>query len=263
MAGKGYFLMKKPKNIAITGASSGLGAALAHHYADAGAILHLHGRNQERLEQVAAGCRRCGATVHADTGDVTDAASMSSWLFAADARSPIDLVIANAGISAGIGSGGESGDQAREIFSVNIGGVMNTVYPLLPKMIERRRGQIAIISSLAGLRGLPSSPAYSASKAAVRAWGEGLRGWLSTHDVEVSVVCPGFIKTPMTDVNPYRMPFMMEAGRAAAIIAAGLAKNKSRIAFPWQLYFPLQIMSWLPMAFTDPLFARLPDKPSL
>lgn len=254
--------MKKPKNIAITGASSGLGAALARHYAAAGAILHLHGRDTGRLERVAADCRKT-ATVHTHTGDVTDAENISNWLLAADAQTPIDLVIANAGISAGIGGGGETGEQAARIFAVNIDGVMHTVYPLLSKMIERKHGQIAIMSSLAGLRGLPSSPAYSASKAAVRVWGEGLRGWLKPHGIEVNVICPGFIRTPMTDVNPYRMPFMMEADEAAAIIASGLARNKPRIAFPWQLYWPLCLLGCLPLWLTDPLFSRLPGKPSL
>ncbi len=255
--------MKSPKNIAITGASSGLGAALARHYAAPGAILHLHGRHHERLAAVARDCRSLGAEVFIQTGNVTDADAVAAWLLAADAQTPIDLVIANAGISAGIGGGGESAEQVQNIFSTNIGGVINTVQPLLPQMIERKRGQIAIISSLAGIRGLPSSPAYSASKACVRVWGEGLRGWLKTYGIEVSVACPGFIKTPLTDVNPYPMPFMMEAGKAARIIAAGLAKNKSRIAFPWQLYVPLQLMSWLPLWFADPLFARLPAKPSI
>lgn len=263
MAGKGYFLMKIPKNIAITGASSGLGAALARYYAQSGAVLHLHGRNPERLERVAADCRARGAAVHTQTGDVTDAGHISDWLLATDRQTPIDLVIANAGISAGIGGGGESSEQVRHIFSVNIGGVINTVMPFIPVMAARGKGQIAIIGSLAGLRGLPSSPAYSASKAAIRTWGEGLRGWLGPHGVEVSVVCPGFIKTPMTDVNPYRMPFMMEADKAAQIIARGLARNKSRIAFPLALYLPLLLMNLLPVAITDRIFARLPSKPSL
>lgn len=255
--------MKNVKNIAITGASSGLGAALARHYARPGAILHLHGRDAKRLAAVAGDCAARGAAVHTQTGDVTDAAGMSDWLLTADAETPVDLVIANAGISAGIGGGGESAAQVRDIFSVNIGGVINTVMPFIPVMAARGKGQIAIISSLAGLRGLPSSPAYSASKAAIRTWGEGLRGWLGPHGVEVSVVCPGFIKTPMTDVNPYRMPFMMEADKAAQIIARGLAKNKSRIAFPLALYLPLLLMNLLPVAITDRIFARLPAKPSL
>jgi short-subunit dehydrogenase len=130
-------------------------------------------------------------------------------------------------------------------------------------MLKRGYGQIALMSSLAGIRGLPSSPAYSASKACVRTYGEGLRGWLKPYGVEVNVICPGFICTPMTDVNPYHMPCMMDADRAAKIIADGLARNKARIAFPKRLYWPLCIFSSLPVSWTDPIFARLPGKPSL
>jgi short-subunit dehydrogenase len=255
--------VKTPKNIAITGASSGIGEALAKRYAAPGITLHLQGRNSERLQAVAASCQRQGATVHLRAVDVTDANGMAAWLQAADATHPIDLVIANAGISAGIGGGGESAEQTRAIFATNIDGVINTVQPLLPMMLKRRRGQIALMSSLAGIRGLPSSPAYSASKGCVRVYGEGLRGWLKQYGVEVNVICPGFIRTPMTDVNPYRMPFMMDVEKAARIIIDGLGRNKARIAFPKRLYWPLCILASLPVSWTDPMFARLPGKPSL
>ena len=187
----------------------------------------------------------------------------SRWLEEIDEHSPIDVVIANAGISAGTGIHGEGNDQVRAIFSTNIGGVLNTIQPLLPRMMARRRGQVALMSSLAGFRGLPSCPAYSASKACVRTYGEGLRGWLGAHGVEVSVICPGYIKTPMTAINNYPMPFMMEAEKAARIIAEGLAKNKGRIAFPLALYVPLWLLTLLSPMITDPLVARLPAKASI
>lgn len=255
--------MKNPKNIAITGASSGLGAALARHYAASGITLHLQGRSAERLEQVAETCRARGAAVLTVLADVTDASAIHRWLTETDRKSPIDLVIANAGISAGTGIHGETGAQVRSIFATNIDGVIHTLDPVIPFMIGRKRGQLAIISSLAGLRGLPSCPAYSASKACVRVYGEGLRGWLSAHGVEVSVVCPGYIRTPMTAVNNYPMPFMMSAENAAALIANGLAKNKSRIAFPRLLYWPLWWLTCLPTALTDAFFSGLPAKPSV
>jgi len=255
--------MKKPLNIAITGASSGLGAALARHYAAFGVTLYLHGRNAKNLAKTASDCEQKGAKTHSTVGDVADAEAMAKWLADCDAKTPLDLVIANAGISAGIGGGGETVEQTRAIFATNIDGVVNTIHPAISLMLARKRGKIAIMSSLAGIRGLASSPAYSASKAAVRVLGEGLRGWLAPQGVEVNVICPGFIKTPMTDVNPYHMPFMMEADQAARIIAQGLAKNKARIAFPWQLYWPLLLGNLLPLAIVDPLIARLPGKPSL
>jgi len=254
--------MKSPKHILITGASSGLGAAIALHYARAGTVLFLQGRNTQRLETIAAQCRTLGATVHPERLDVTDQAAMQQWITSADTIAPIDLAIANAGISAGLGGGGESSKQVHRIFATNIDGVLHTLHPLIPLMLQRRHGQLAIMSSLAGIRGMPSCPAYAASKACVRSYGEGLRGWLGNQGVEVSVVCPGYIRTPMTDVNEYPMPFIMSADKAARIIAQGLERNRSRIAFPLALYIPLWLISCFSTRLTDPLFARLPAKPS-
>lgn len=254
--------MKNPQIIVITGASSGLGAALATHYAGTGITLHLQGRHSGRLEEVARACREKNAVVHTRILDVTDRIGMEKWLMAVNQERPVDMVIANAGISAGTGGGGESAEQVRHIFNTNIDGVVNSIQPLIPAMVSRKRGQIAIISSLAGIRGLPSCPAYSASKACVRFYGEGLRGWLGAQKVEVNVICPGYIRTPMTEINDFTMPLIMNADKAARIIACGLAKNRPRIAFPLALYIPLWLLSWLPVCLTDPIFARLPAKPA-
>jgi short-subunit dehydrogenase len=254
--------MKNPQHIVITGASSGLGAALARHYARTGITLHLQGRNGQRLEAVAEQCRKQYAIVHTRVLDVTDRIGIEQWLTTIDNQQPIDLVIANAGISAGTGGGGESADQVKKIFATNIDGVMHSIQPLIPRMVGRKRGQIAIVSSLAGIRALPSSPAYSASKACVRYYGDALRGVLKKEGVGVCVICPGYIRTPMTDVNNFPMPFLMSAEKAAKIIANGLAAGRSRIAFPKLLYWPLWWLSCLPLWLTDPFFARLPAKPS-
>ena len=254
--------MKNVRNIAITGASSGLGAALAVQLARHGATLHLHGRSRERLEKTAVRCRQQGAVVHCQAGDVCDTDAMYAWLHNIDRAAALDLVIANAGISAGTGKSGESDAQAREIFAANINGVLNTIHPVIPLMAARGRGQIALMSSLAGIRGLPSAPAYSSSKAWVRFYGEGLRGWLAQYGIKVSVICPGYIKTPMTETNDFPMPFVMEADKAARIIARGLSRNRARIAFPKRLYWPLWLISCLPPSWTDGFFARLPGKSS-
>lgn len=248
--------------ILITGASSGLGAEMAIAYSSPEHILLLCARNKERLESVAQSCRSRGATVHTKVLDVTQSYAMRQWIEEMDEKHPIDLVIANAGISAGTGtSGTENEAQVREIMDVNITGVLNTVHPAIDMMLPRRNGQIAIVSSLAGFRGLPGSPAYSASKAMIKAYGEGLRGSLKQHGIRVNVICPGFVDTPLTRVNPYDMPFLMEAPKAADIIMRGLAKNKGRIAFPLPMLFLVWLLAALPDGLANLLLARMPGKP--
>ena len=245
--------MKTPRSILITGASSGIGAALARAYAGPGVFLALSGRNEERLHKVAGTCRKRGAEAVARILDVTDGPAMVRWLAGVDGGHPLDLVIANAGIS-----GAE--DRVREIFAVNLAGVLNTVLPAIPPMRGRGRGQIAIMSSIAGIRGLPSAPAYAASKAAVKAYGEGLRGSLAADGVRLSVICPGFVKSPMTAANRFPMPFLMEADKAAGIILSGLAREAPLIAFPWPLVWGMRLLSALPSPIADSLLGRVPAK---
>lgn len=254
--------MKNPSHIVITGASSGIGAALARAYAKPGVRLALLGRDEDRLKDVAASCEALGTSVQPVLADVTSSEAMEECIRMIDSHAPIDLIIANAGISGGMGGKGESDKQVRAIFAVNIDGVVNTVQPVIPLMQKRGKGQIAIMSSLAGIRGLPSAPAYSASKAAVRTYGEGLRGSLKKSGIQVSVICPGYIKTPLTDKNDFYMPLIMDADTAAKRMIQGLARNASRIAFPRRLYWPLWFLSCLSPTITDPLFAALPAKPS-
>lgn len=253
--------MTKPFNsVLITGASSGLGAGLTLGLARPGAVLHLAGRDGPRLEQVADLGRAKGAEIHVDRIDVTDAAALAAWVEAADRRNPLDLVIANAGISGGTLGGDESAEQTRAILATNIGGVIDTVLPAIPLMKRRGAGTIAIMSSLAGFRGLPGAPAYGASKAAVRVWGEALRAELAPHGIRVSVICPGFVTTPMTAVNRFRMPFLLEVDEAVAIMVRGLERGRGRIAFPWQTHLLARLAGCLPSALMDRIAARLPRK---
>jgi short-subunit dehydrogenase len=253
-------MLNAPKHLLLTGASSGLGAALAEEYAGAGVTLSLTGRNADRLQKVAEKAERYGARAVTTPLDVTDAEALKAWILERDAAEPIDLVIANAGISAGTGTGKESEAQSRAIFDINLTGVLNTIHPLIPPMTARRSGQIVIMSSLASFRGFTGAPAYCASKAAVRLYGEALRGDLARYGVRVNVICPGFVKTPMTDVNRFRMPFLMSPERAARIIRKGLEADRARIAFPWQMVLAIRLIDALPACILDRASRYTPRK---
>ncbi len=255
--------MKNPKNILISGAGSGIGRALAIAYSKAGVNLFLCGRNLEKLLTTKILCEELKANVLLEVVDVCDEIAMKNWIEKIEESYELDLVIANAGISAGTAGGLESFTQIQKIFSTNLHGVLNLIHPVIEKMKERKAGQIALVSSLAGFRGLPSSPAYSASKSAVRVYGEALRGNLGKIGIEINLICPGYIKTPMTDVNDFPMPFLMTTDKATQIIKRGLEQNKSRIAFPFPLYFVVWLATLLSTKITDPIFAKLPGKKSL
>ncbi|MGB8274378.1 MAG: SDR family NAD(P)-dependent oxidoreductase, partial [Alphaproteobacteria bacterium] len=196
--------------------------------------------------------------------DVTDRALTERWVREADRASPLDLVVANAGISAGTsGAGGifeQTAETIRRIFAVNVDGTLNTVLPAAQMMRDRGRGQIAIVSSLASFFGGPGAGAYCATKAAQRLFGEALRRELQTEGVEVSVICPGFVRSGMTAENPFYMPLLMDADRAARIIRRGLARNRGRIAFPGPMYALVRLTAALPVSFLDALSRRLPRK---
>jgi NADP-dependent 3-hydroxy acid dehydrogenase YdfG len=252
--------MSAPRTILITGASSGIGEALALAYAAPGVTLMLSGRDALRTEAVATVCRDRGAHAEAAIVDVADEAAMRDWVEACDDRTPLDLVIANAGIAAGMGGAGEDEAQTRRLFATNVNGVLNTVWPVIPRMRARRAGHIAVMSSIAGYRGYPGAPAYCATKAAVKSWGEGLRGALARDGITVSVICPGWVKTRMTEGNRFPMPCLMEADRAAAIIRRGLDGGRARIAFPWPMVLAVWLFAALPAAAGDFLATRFPDK---
>ena len=248
-----------PASILITGASSGLGEALARAYAAPGITLFLSGQDRQRLHDSADACRARGAEVHALVIDVRHGAAMAAWMRECDDIRPLDLVIANAGISAGTaGQDGENEEMTRTILAVNLDGVLNTVFPAMAAMRPRRRGQIAIMASLAGYRGFPGAPAYCASKAAVKVWGEGLRGRLAHDGIRVSVICPGFVVSRITARNRFRMPFLMDADTAARIIVRGLAGDRGRIAFPW----PMALGAWFTAALPDRLMIGGPAVPA-
>lgn len=255
----------QPMSILITGASSGIGGALAREYAAAGVHLALSGRDTKRLEDVAVQCRALGASVTAATIDATDQSAMQTWMADIDQAHPLDLVIANAGISRGSGNAGETEAQARAIFDVNLNGVLNTVWPAIKAMRTRGGGHIVILGSLAGLTPLPGAPAYSASKAAVKAYGEALSGALKPDGIVVTTICPGFIESRITQNNPFPMPLLMTAPKAARLMRRGLdkARTSGRVSlmFPWPLVALTWLVSVLPPCLRVWVLSQAPKKP--
>lgn len=236
------------RTIVITGASSGIGEALALAYAAPDVLLAITGRNVERLESVAAACRAKGAEVVTSAVDVRDRAAMAAWLLDLDGRRPIDLLIANAGVIAGAAEENpvEDGEAAYNLLQTNILGAANTVQPLIPAMIARKRGQIALMSSIAAYVPLAHAPSYSASKAALLNYGKSLRDALLPHGIRVSVICPGFVDTRMSRAERGPKPFIMNPSKAAGLIAKGLARNREIITFPRFFSFVTWISGLLP-----------------
>ena len=247
------------RSILITGASSGIGRALALAYARPGVSLLLTGRDSQRLDSTASAARARGADVTTGLLDVRDQAAMAHWITEADTRHPIDLVIANAGITTGLASQqlAEEPAAVRAITAINLIGVFNTVEPVIAPMCARGRGQIAFIGSIAGIRGLPYSPAYCATKAAVHAYSESLRGRLAARGVQVSLIIPGFVKTPMNENIASIKPLEITDAQAALIIRRGLEKGKSVIAFPQLLSLLARIARILPASLVDKIMAGI------
>jgi short-subunit dehydrogenase len=249
----------RPKNILITGASSGIGRALAYVYAREGVSLSLIGRDRERLEGTAAAARAQGAEVSIGQLDVRDQGAMAHWIEAADMRRPFDLVVANAGITTGLAPGDIAEDPraVRAIIGTNLVGVLNTVEPLIAPMCARGAGQIAFVGSIAGLRGLPYAPSYCVTKAAVHAYSESLRGRIEARGVRVSLIIAGFVKTPLNDSIDGMKPLEITGTDAAILIQRGLERGKAIIAFPRSLYLLARLARILPARLTDKVLARI------
>lgn len=252
--------MRKYQSILITGASSGLGKELAIQFAKEGIVLFLMARDENKLLDTVNLCKNKNARVYHKVFDIKNREVVKNWILECDKICNIDLVIANAGISAGTANGNESSEQVYDIFETNIYGVLNTIEPIIPKMIGRRQGQIAIISSMSAFIGMPSCPAYSASKACVLAYGQGFRGYLENYNVGVSIVCPGFIKTPLTDKNNFKMPLIMTTEKASKKIINGLLKNNGLIVFPFTIYIFLKVLRTLPFSWVNYILSKFPKK---
>lgn len=248
--------MPSSKTIVITGASSGIGQALAEAYAAPGVFLALTGRDETRLAAVAETCRAKGAEVAPKVIDVADRDAMAAWLTEMDDNRSVDLIIANAGVGEAGAKLEDLAEATAKTFDVNVHGVFNTILPLLTRMRDRGHGQIAINASLAAYRGLPMGVPYGASKAAVKAYGEGLRAAVARYGIAVSVICPGFVESRMTAKNRFKMPFLMTAEKAAGIIRRGLRRNRTVIAFPLPTFLVVRTLSIVPAGMAHWLTRR-------
>ena len=248
------------QRVIITGASSGIGMALAWHYARRGAVLGLIARRNTELEQLAAQLPTPALIYPADVRDIA-ALQAAAADFIARSGCP-DIVIANAGISIGTLTEFAADTLAfQEVIDTNVMGMVKTFQPFVAPMRAAGRGTLVGIASVAGYRGLPGAAAYCASKAAAISYLESLRVELAASGVKVITVCPGYIATAMTAQNPYPMPFLLSAEAAARKIAALIDRSRTFTVIPWQMALVARILRALPNWLYDRLFGNTPRKP--
>ena len=243
-----YTYPDKQRHILITGASGGLGQALAMEYAQSGCQLSLWGRDAERLKAVAAACMAKGADINYVVQDIRELEKTRESLKALDAAHPVDLAVINAGISSGISPTGEmeSPEDVCRLFEVNATGSVNVASTLLHRMRERNSGQVVLMSSLAAYFPLPASPAYSASKSALLSYAQAMNMAMARSKVRVSVVCPGYVDTAMSRRLKGAQPFRWSAPRAAAYIRRRLESGADNVSFPWLLTLGIRCLNFLP-----------------
>lgn len=247
-----------PRAVVVTGASRGLGAALALRFAEPGCAMLLIARSGDALADTARACAARGAEVATAAIDVRDAAAMERAVLAFDDAHPVDLAIANAGISRGVMPDGqwEGRDAVVDQVAVNLIGAMNLTEPLLPRLRARRAGQVALVASIAAFRGMPGMRGYAASKAGLWSYGEGLRAGLRGSGVAVTTIAPGFFRSAMEARFQGSKPMAVGLDDAADRIARGLRRRAGRVVFPRILAYGLRALDALPAPLSD-LGARM------
>jgi short-subunit dehydrogenase len=239
----------------LTGASSGFGAALAPLIAREGHAIALIARRKNEIEQLAGQIKSSGGNAIAISCDVGDRNAVQEAVRECEKEmGPITRLIANAGIGEGTPAKGFSAEVVEQIMRVNYLGMVYCIEATLPGMLERGKGQLVGISSLAGYRGLPGMGGYCASKAAMISMLESLRIELREQNIAVTIICPGFVKTAMTEKNPKPMPFLMELDDAARIMHQAMVRKKTRITFPWQLAAIVKVARCVPDSLYDRSF---------
>lgn len=242
------------KRIWLTGASMGIGRAVALELAARGAVVALTARSEQQLEDVRQEIAGRGGSSIVVPGDVTDAARMTAIATELQGElGGVDILIANAGTHLFTRPEAFDAEEYLELMDLNYGGMLRCIEAVLPSMLARRSGRIVGVASLAGLRGVPRAAAYGASKAAMISFLESLRFHLARADVQVTIVNPGFVRTPLTDKNDFNMPFLMDADRAAEVMCNGIAKGKDEISFPIPFSWMIKLMRIVPY----PLYALI------
>ncbi len=248
----------KDRGIWVVGASSGIGEALSLELARRGAKVAVTARRKELLDRIVSEIQSQGGTAQAFPGDVLDLSEMKKIAaLVHNSIGPIDIVIANAGSH--IETWPERSFKSAEyldLMQLNYGGLLHCIESVLPEMLERKSGHIVGVASLAGYRGLPKAGAYSASKAAMINFLDSIRFHLEKVGISVTTVNPGFVKTPLTDKNDFYMPFLIDADKAATIIADGIERKRREIAFPFPFNWILKVARILPY----PLYSKLVDR---
>lgn len=231
----------------VTGASSGIGWALARALAAEGCKVGLVARRREQLADLAEKIEKTGGTAAYAVADIAERSQAVAAIREIAARlGPVDLLIANAGVGAPTTLTPFNVDDVEKMFRVNVLGVVYALEAVLPQMLERGRGHLAAISSLAAYKGLPGESGYTASKAAVNVFMDGLRIQLRSKGIAVTTICPGFVLTPMTEVNEFKMPWLLQADEAARRILIALKRKRKIYNFPWQLSLFMKFARWAP-----------------
>src|SRR3954471_23229729 len=248
----------------VTGASSGIGWALARALAAEHCKVGLVARRADKLAALAAEIEKAGGTVAFAPADVSERdATVAAIRDLAARLGPIDLLIANAGVGAPTVLEPFNVGDLEKMYRVNVLGVIYAIEAVLPEMLRRGRGHLAAVSSLAAYRGLPGESGYTSSKAALNNFMEGLRIQLRGRGIAVTTICPGFVRTPMTEVNQFKMPWLLEADEAARRMVGALRRKRKVYNFPWQMAVLMKITAWAPDWLVARAMRRYNENPPL